>query len=448
MIGMLALVVLLSCNDQQTESNSETSEPEVTELVLADDGAWGYTGHHALMYRNKLFYSYLDSEGNTWVASYDPVTGDIVRSNIWEGEANLHSSNALVIRPDGRIQVFLDAGSYVDNKIRWKVSNESGEVAEFGDLQISEIDAPIVQGRQFYPVVHNPTGMMFLAVNAIHENSDRTAMMWISEDGGDSFNQVHELWSLGKDLRSNRSYTRVYAEDSGIHFATVRVGWNESVGEHEIGRVEGVYYIKYDVSEQAFIRASGEHSFELTDLPIFDADKLDNVWHWVEDGGGTSRALWSDIVADENGRPYVAFAVQNAVPQGVSTFHDGYWAHVDDRGEWSHHHIGKLARGWDNRPERKNYGLAIDPIDPMSVIVSRSTDFDQDLSRVVRMRSGNRGEDWTETEILSDEGRITTVVIPRLIDDSERSVAALWLEGRLEGWFDYNTGIKATPSNP
>ncbi len=41
--------------------------------------------------------------------------------------------------------------------------------------------------------------------------------------------------------------------------------------------------------------------------------------------------------------------------------------------------VATLARGWDNKPERVNYAIAIDPQSPTIVFVSKSTDEARDL---------------------------------------------------------------------
>jgi len=434
-------IFIISCTDDHI------NEAKYSELILSDDGGWGYTGHHALINNDQLFYSYLDTHGNTWVASYDIETGEISRNNIWTADANLHSSNPLLIRPDGRIQVFLDMGAYVDKRVRWKVSKHPGDISEFGELQKSTLEADITQGRQFYPVLHKPSGNVYLVINAIHENNDRTAVMWKSSDGGDNFDEFYELWALGRNLLGNRAYTRIFAEQNGIHFVTVSVGWNEPIGDHDIGRVEGIYYTRYDVNKEAFFHSNGTRSFGLDDLPVYDAYNFDTVWHWETDGNGTKRALWSDIVADELGRPYIAFSVQESVPEGVSTLHEGHWATPNEDGGWINSKVATLARGWDNTPERKNYGIAIDPQDPTTVFVSKSTSIDEDLSQVHKMKTSDSGVTWQVVEVLSEESRITTLVVPRLSDTSNRNIDVLWLEGVIEGWGQYDTKIKTAISD-
>ncbi len=417
--------------------NAAAGEP----VELAADGGWGYAGRHAVIARDTLFFSYLDSAGGKWVAAYHFQSGEITRSQVGKGPADLHGANPLMIRPDGRIQVFIEKGGYYDKRIRWRVSAEPWSVAEFGPLRESELEGDIIQGRQFYPLVHRASGKVYLIINARRDGHLRETVVWKSPDGGDSWTEYHSLWGLGKGLSGNRCYTRAYIEGDHIHLVTLRVGWGEPLAGHPIGRTEGVYYVRYDVKKKAFFRADGSRAFRLAETPLYDTEPFDEIWHWEKDGDGRQRALWGDIVADENGKPYVTFAVLDAVPRGQSALHDGYWATPNEDGRWRYHKVATLARGWDNTPERKNHAIALDPEDPETVFIAKSTSKQDDLAQVHRMRTPDGGRSWQTEAVLSDEGRLTTVVVPRVLDRSERKVDVLWLDGRMEGWSDYQTKV-------
>jgi hypothetical protein len=442
--GFCAFLTVFILTFNCAQIPDETTEPG--ELIeLTDDGGWGYAGHHAYIVNNKLFVSYIDQAGSRWVASYDFESGEIIRNNIWDGIADLHNSNPLIIRPDGRIQVFINKGqgAYVDKRIKWKVSVEPWSIDKFGELQESELEADILQGRQFYPLVHQASGEMYLIINARRgEEGHRETVMWKSPDGGDTWTEYYNLWGLGKGLSSDRCYTRAYIKGDEIHFVTLRVGWNELLAGHEIGRVEGVYYTKYNVRKETFYHADDSQSFSIADTPVYETEYFDKIWHWHKDGGKRQRALWSDIVADTSGKPYVAFAIlQDAVPGGRSIYHEGYWSTPNEDGEWNYHKVATLARGWDNKPERKNYAIAIDPEDPETLFVSMSTSKEEDLSQVHRLQTHDDGKTWETSAILSGEGRLTTVVVPRVLDQSSREVDVLWLNGRMEEWRDFETKV-------
>ncbi len=426
-------------------NESDSTSIATAPVELAADGGWGYAGHHALIARDKLFFSYLDRTGGKWVASYDLSTGQTERCQVGKSNRDLHGANPLMIRPDGRIQAFIELGGYHDKRIRWRVSTEPWSVTEFGELHESEIEGQIIQGRQFYPMVHQPSGAVYLIVNALRDGQLRETVLWKSPDGGDSWTEVHSLWGLGKGLGGNRCYSRAYIEGDQIHIVTLRVGWSEPLDGHPIGRSEGVYYVRYDVNQRAFFRADGSRAFDLEDTPLYETKHFDEIWNWDQDGRKRQRALWSDIVADRDGRPYVTFSVLDAVPQGQSALHDGYWATPDDQGKWRYHRVATLARGWDNLPERKNLAIAIDPADPNTVFLARSTSAQQDLSQIQRLRTPDEGRTWEIVSELSDEGRLSTVVVPRVLDGSTRSIDALWLDGRMKGWSDYETRIMANP---
>ena len=407
--------------------------------LLADDGSWGYNGPHAVISHGKLFCTYIDTEGMVWAASYDPQSGEIIRSPVWDTYADLHQASSLFVRPDGRIQVFVNKdGVYSDDEIFWKVSAKPGDIAEFGPLQQSK-PSGIAQGRQFYPLVHESTGNVYLILNAA-VGGNRRIGMWKSTDGGDTFDQYYLLYNLADDLRGNRSYTRAYIEGDSIHLVAVRVGWNEPVGEHNIGRIEGVYYTRYDINDEAFYHADGRRAFAREDGPVDDTRYFDELWNWEKDGHKRHRALWADIVA-KDGRPYVAFVTQEAVPRGESALHDGYWASPNEKGQWQAHKVATLARGWDNKPERVNYAIAIDPQSPTTVFVSKSTDEGRDLSQVHRMATADGGATWVSQRVLSTEGRTSTVVVPYVMDKTPRTIDVLWLEGPMEGWRSYATKV-------
>ncbi len=125
--------------------------------------------------------------GCTWVASYDTGTGEILENNIWQGQNDLHSANPFFIRPDGRIQVMFDNDDYSDKTITWKVSNEPYSIKGFGELQESVLEGDIVQGRQFYPMVHNASGEVYLVINALRDNLLRKTV-----------SKIDTLWLYGR----------------------------------------------------------------------------------------------------------------------------------------------------------------------------------------------------------------------------------------------------------
>lgn len=412
------------------------------EKVLSANGGWGYNGPHAVLAAGKLFWSYMDTQGMVWAASYSPASGELHRTGVWQTHRDLHQASPVLIRPDGRIQMFVNKGGvYTDEEIFWKVSTKPGEIAEFGPLQASK-PSGVPQGRQFYPLVHEPSGDVYLIVNAMVGPGNRRIGMWRSTDGGDTLEEYHVLYGLADDLRNNRCYTRAYLEGNDIHFVAVRVGHGETVGQYKIPRIEGVYYIRYGIRAKAFYRADGTRSFDLADAPVYDTKYFDAIWDWEKDGDKRQRAFWSDIVAKE-GRPYVTFAVQDAVPRGESSPHHGYWATPDGDGRWRTHKVaGPMALGiFDTMPPNCNLSIAIDPERPEHVFLSKSTSEDGLLSEVHRMATADGGRTWESVEVLSGQSRISTLAVPQRIDDTPRDFDVLWLSGPMNGWSGYKTRI-------
>ncbi len=444
--GALISIFLISCTPPAD------SENEGEQIELSSDGSWGYAGRFAHIANNTMFFSYLDTKGSTWVASYHFGSGELVKNNIWGQELiDLHSANPLIIRPDGRIQVFLDRPEYSNKDIIWKVSKEPFSIQEFGELQHSGIEGDIMQGRQHYPMVHRESGEVYLVLNAIRDTVSegtrdvgkalRETVMWKSSDGGDTWSEYANLWGLGKGLEGNRCYTRTYMKGDDIHFVTLRVGWNEPLAGHLIGRIEGVYYVKYNVKKKAFFRADGSHAFDITDVPVYSVENFDEIWHWQKDGDGRQRAFWSDLVVSDDGKPYVAFTIQDAAPQGATSLPDGYWATPNNEGEWTFSKVATLARGWDNKPERVGYPIAIDPLNPNRVFIAKSVSKEKDLSQIQCLETSDNGKTWELVKSFSDEGRLTTVVAPNVLDESERAVDVLWLDGKMEEWGVYDTKV-------
>ncbi len=447
MILRPAIAVCLLAVSSLALSDAAPAADEIAEKVLAEDGSWGYNGPHAVYHGGKLLFNYIDSDGIVWAASYDTKTGEIDRGKVWETYADLHQASSILLRPDGRVQLFVNKGGvYTDNTIFWRVSEMPSDVTAFGELQASA-DVGVPQGRQPYPLIHQETGDVYVVLN-VRIGGNRQTALWRSTDGGDTFEEFHRLFILAPDLRSDRSYTRAYIEGDDIHMIALRIGWNESLAGHAIGRSEGVHYIRYNVKDRAFYRADRTRSFRLEDAPVEGPERLDTLWHWQDDGQGQQRAMWADLVA-KNGKPYAAIVVQDAAPQGTSVRHEGYWATPDEQGRWQRFHVDRLARGWDNQPERKNYAIAIDPRRPDDVFVAKSTDWERDLSQVHRLRTPDGGKTWQSVETLSREGRVTTVVVPPQLDDTPRVFDVLWMEGRHEGWRNFNTRIVThPPHNP
>src|SRR5690554_2545392 len=124
--------VLVNCTNVFKVSNNKSHIKE-----LAENGSWGYAGRHAYVADNKLFFSYIDTIGNDWVGSFDFFSHQIVNTKVWNGDPDLHSAHPIVIRPDGRIQIFLDKGGYIDNNIYWKVSSMPYSIDSFSEIRSS-----------------------------------------------------------------------------------------------------------------------------------------------------------------------------------------------------------------------------------------------------------------------------------------------------------------------
>ncbi len=416
------------------------SDAEV--VTLAEDGSWGYNGPYAVTAHGRLYWTYLDTKGMVWAASYDPDSGDIARGEVWPTSADLHQASPVLVRPDGHIQIFVNKGHvYTDTRIFWRVSERPGDVTSFGPLQESA-DVGVDQGRQFYPMVHRATGHVYMILNVRNPDGRRIAL-WHSTDGGDTFDEFHVLYGLGDGLPSNRSYTRAFIEGDQIHLIAHRLGWHAPLDGHRIGRVEGIFYTRYDINDRAFFHADGRRAFSLDETPVTDTALFDTIWNWERDGEMVHRAVWADLVA-RDGHPFVAFVEQRAAAprtDDTTTLHTAYWATPDASMQWQSHRVTTLAPGWDNRPRRKNYGIAIDPDDPSTVYVSKSTQPEQGLSQVHRMHTTDDGRTWTPVAALSQEGRTSTVIVPHRLDDTPRVLEALWLEGRMDGWTQYGTRV-------
>ncbi|MCC5830461.1 MAG: BNR-4 repeat-containing protein [Phycisphaeraceae bacterium] len=418
-----------------------------TPTMLAPNGSWGYNGPHAVYADGKLFMNYITSGGDIFAKSYEVATGNIETGLVYQTYGDLHQAGAIMVRPDGHIHVPFNQGAvYNDGRTYWRVSENPGDVTSFGPIQ-SSTNSGFNQGRQFFPMVHESTGDLYQVVNYL--SGRRQTGMWTSTDGGSTFTQFDRLFGLGRGLSQDRSYTQAYIEGDSIHMVGARVGWGESLVGRSIGRVEGIYYVRYDINTQGFYRADGTHTFNLGDFPELtsaDTHLFDTIWHWGNDGNNQQRALWADLSV-KDGKPYVTMAVQdyNGFESGGSPPHFGYWATVDDNGEWSSSQVAQLALGWDNNPQRKNYSIAIDQDDPNLLYVAVATNATGSQSQVHRMYTTDNGQTWESLGAISDVGRISTVITPWRLDDTPNPIKALWLEGSMSGWTSYNTAIYAAP---
>lgn len=418
-----------------------------TPTMLTSNGSWGYNGPYAVYADGKLFMNYITSGGGIFAKSYEVATGDIQTGLVYQTYGDLHQSAAIMVRPDGHIHVPINQGPvYNDGRTYWLVSENPGDVTSFGPIQ-SSTNSGFSQGRQFFPMVHESTGDLYQVVN--YRDGRRQTGMWTSTDGGNTFTQFDRLFGLGTGLNQDRSYTQAFIDGDSIHLVGARVGWSESLVGRGIGRVEGIYYVRYDINTQGFYRADGTHTFNLGDFPELtspDTQLFDTIWHWDNDGDFKQRALWADLVV-KDGKPYVTMAIQDytGFESGGSPPHVGYWATVDQDGNWSRSEVAQLALGWDNNPQRKNYSIAIDQDDPNLLYVAVATNATGSLSQVHRMYTPDGGQTWESLGAISGEGRISTVITPWRLDDTPNPIKALWLEGPMSGWTSYNTAIYAAP---
>lgn len=263
------------------------------------DGIWyQYTTPVAVQSGDKTFCSYLTTDGEVMVASYDHQANTCERTLIDSGfGASDHSAPALLVRnPDQRIIVFYT--KHNDKTLHWRISWNTQDISSFGPVHsfITSADKSLTYPQ---PVqLSNENNRIYVFFRATNDSLlNREWRHITSDDYGTTFGgetTLRENFSTFSAGTVNPYTIPVSDGGNRIHFVSFDY---EQIAKG--GRPRNVYHWYYEGGH--FYKSDGTH-IKSSDHPLVEAwepTRLHEVAHVN---------IW-DIALDANGNPVIAYVL-------------------------------------------------------------------------------------------------------------------------------------------
>lgn len=409
----MALVFLVGCAEEPHQS--PLGQPYIE---LSPDGAWCWFQDPRAVYvergNKRIYFNYIDSEGQLTVADYDLETSEIRRYVIEKSwDVDDHNVGSFLVRPDNRLMFFY--ARHNKRGLFARISKSPGDITDWGErITISNTDRITYS----HPV--------FLS------DENRFYVFWRGEDWKPTFatSEDGEVWSdaeiLIEDPSNSGNTVRPYLKVATDGKSTIHFTFTNGHPRNE--EHNSIYYVKYQ--DNGLYKASGEFIASLRSIPIAPANA-----DMVYDGSAPEGRAWNwDIAVDAGGAPAIVYAVFPSAREHQYRY--ARWVN----GEWIKSELVS-AGGWMPQTpffgeERERYysgGISLDHSNPDVVYLSREID---GTFEIEKWTTEDSGRTWSSSPVTSGSRR-----------DNIRPVVpagapyVLWMRGDYVHYTDFHTSI-------
>lgn len=390
---------------------------------LTRNGAWcWFSDPRAVSYEGRLkrtYVGWVTKEGHIQVAAYDHQTRKIETAILREKlQSDDHANPSILIRPDGRLQVFYSKHSRAPMLCR--ISKRPEDILEWEEELALDIN---MEGRK---------GVTYSNPYVLQKEGNRIHLFW---RGGD-FKPNHSTsmdgitWSQAKTFiqgPGSRPYIKFVSDGQ----ASIHMAFTDGHPRNE--PENSIYYLCYRGG--ALFKADGTRIKALEELPVHPSE-AERVYDAKASG---SRAWIWDIALDHRGFPVIAYT---ACPQ--ETDHRYRYARWDGS-RWHDHQIATAGRWFPQTPSGKKErephysgGLILDHHAPSVVYLSRQVN---GVFEIERWETGDLGQTWTSASITQGSARLN--VRPFVSRGTARGESLLlWMHGAYVHYTNYDVEIK------
>ena len=415
---------------QEVAPQSGESYPDFT-----GDGAWCWFSDPRAIYlhdeQGALLSGWVKQDGTIEAAVLNLKTASIQSQVLYsELEIDDHDNPAFAELADDKVLVSYTKHSKVD--FYYHLAQGPGKL-EFGEaLRTNPISESQLAAFPKRHITYANPYMLESEDNRVYCFGRWTGykpnLMW-SDDQGKSFTTSRVFISEEPFDANNRPYVKYYSDgQSKIHIVFTD-------GHPRVEPTNSVYYACYE--QGAFWRADGSKICTIDELPFEPGDA--SLVYGAHEASG--RAWIHDIAADDEGRPFIAYA---RYPE--ETDHRYHYTWFDGE-SWIDHEVCK-AGGWfpqtqPGKTEREPHysgGMTLHPASPNVLYLSRSID---GVFELEQRKTSDGGKTWAVNPITrgSKYDQIRPYV-PRNIQDGDPTVL-LWMQNeRYVHYTDYRSRIK------
>jgi hypothetical protein len=393
----------------------------VAEFAALGPGAWSWFADpralfHAGAHR-RTYVGWLDTGGNVRVAAHDHDTDArtvaIVRHGLGIDD---HGNPALLLRHDGRLQVFYSAHN--GSAMHYRIAQSPEDVSAWGPERSLGTNTP--GGRGFtYP---NPA--------RLRAELDRIHLFWRGGDWEPAFSTSLDglSWAPARtviDAPGQRPYVKV----AGNGEDRIHVAFTDG---HPRNTPTSIYYARY--RNGAWSRANAQHICTVEQLP-FAPHQADVVYDVTQ---RRFRSWVHDVAFDAEGRPLIVFAIFRSPTD--HHYHYARWT----GSAWEDHFVTAAGGFIDDDGNEVQYsgGITFDHEDPQVVYLSRQVNGQWEIER---WRTADGGRSFTHTAVTAGSPQKNVrPITPR--NQHEGDLNVLWMRGSYRNYRDYNTTIVGDPS--
>jgi hypothetical protein len=360
------------------------------------------------------YIGWLDTVGDVRVAAQDQDTGlqtvAVLRHGLGVDD---HGSPALLMRADGRLQVFYSAHNGAH--MYYRLADAPEDVSPWGPALSLGTNTPGALGYT-YP---NPVQLL--------GEGGRIHLFWRGGNWQPTFSTSPDglSWSAARTL-IHVAGQRPYVKVAGDGQQRIHVAFTDG---HPRNLPTSVYYARY--RNGAWSHADASHICTVAQLP-FAPRQADVVYDVAQ---RHFRAWVHDVAFDAEGRPLIVYAIFRSATD--HRYHYARWT----GSAWEDHFVTFAGSFIDADGAEVQYsgGITFDHEDPRVVYLSRRV---QGQWEIARWRTGDGGSSWTHTAITSGSPvKNVRPITPRGQHGGELNV--LWMRGAYRNYRDYQTTITA-----
>jgi hypothetical protein len=387
------------------------------ERELTSSGAWTWFSDPRSVYHEgahrRTYTGWVARDGSIQVASYDHDTGQRAIATLkLRLQIDDHDNPSILVRPDGRLQVFWS--THAGGTMWYRRTARPEDVTAWGPERTLATNTPGPHGYTYPNPVRLPA------------EGNRMYLFWRGGNFNPSFS-TQELnstsWTPARTLISHPDQ-RPYAKYASNGRDTIAVAYTQA---HPQRLATNIYYVAYRAG--AVRRADGTVISTMANLPIgwADGDK-------VYDQATSGRAWVHDVALDAADRPVIVYAT-------FPTDDDHRYRYARwDGSRWVDREFARGGGSMSVDPREPKYsgGLTLDHEDPSTVYLSREVGgrFQAEV-----WTTPDGGASWS-TQVLSPGSVLDNYrpVSPRGQRGDDHGV--VWMHGTYPSYVSYQTGLR------
>ena len=419
-LSLLSVILLLIAHHAKPQSSSDYE-------MIAEDGAWCWFSDPRAVYHRgaeeKIYYSYISSEGDVVISSRDARTKAIETFVLHERlQVDDHNVASILVLPDGKILTF-----YTEHNGRFfmRQSRSAEDISAWEEEKTISFGLTGKRICYSHPVMlsaeNNRIYVFFRAVTPGMSYKGWGQYFSYSDDEGKTW--ADAAYFLDTKAINNAPYLKISSDNKS------RIDILFTDGHPKIGAAS-IYHVYYEKGK--FRQTNGNHIADVNDIPL----QLHEITRFYDADEHKTRSWIWDIALDKKNRPVIAYTRYPSVKDHI--YHYARW----DGNKWNHHELVNSG-GYITEPEKsgkvleEHYsgGVVLDHHNPDNVFLSR------EINGIFELAQWQlKGKHWKTTAVTknSNVSNIRPYVVAHYPGNQP---IVLWMKGNYEHYTRYDTDL-------